>query len=258
MIGRDAGDMNIDPDEFASGDSSPRLSFGVVHPLTGPVYIEGAEAGDVLAVTIEKIDPGPVGWTSASEFGFAGAAVESENRFIVWRLNDEYAVSDDLPGIRIPNASFPGVVSTMPGPQQLQEVLEREQQLADAGGAVFSPDPDTAEPSSLCGVEGTKPAECLRTIPPREFGGNMDIRYMQVGVTIYLPCFIDGCGLAIGDLVVTVPANTGDVMIGPFPGSLYDTIDTDPDPDIDPAIFVGLSADAGITLAAVRLPGPSY
>ena len=199
FIGRDAGDLNIDPDEFSSGDSSPRLSFGVVHPLTGPVYIEGATVGDVLAVTIENIDPGPVGWTSASAFGFAGAAVESESRFIVWRLNDEYAVSDDLPGVRIPNASFPGVVTTMPGADQLQQVLEREQQLADAGGAVFSPDPDAAEPSSLCGAEGTRPGECLRTIPPREFGGNMDIRYMKTGVTIYLPCLIEGCGLAIGD-----------------------------------------------------------
>ena len=199
MIGRDAGDMTIDPDEFRSGDTSPRLSFGVVHPLTGPVHIEGAEAGDVLAVTIEDIDPGPVGWTSASEFGFAGGAVESESRFIVWRLNDEYAISEDLPGVRIPNASFPGVVTTLPGPAKLTQVLERENQLAEAGGAVFSPDPDTAEPSSLCGVEGTKMAECLRTIPPREFGGNMDIRYMKEGVTIYLPCLIDGCGLAIGD-----------------------------------------------------------
>ena len=75
-------------------------------------------------------------------------------------------------------------------------------------------------------------------------------------VTITTPNTVDG--LAIGDLTVTIPANTGDTMIGPFPGSLYDTIDTDPDPDIDPAIFVGLSADAGITLAAVRIPGPSY
>ena len=199
MIGRDAGDLHIDPDEFESGESSPRLSFGVVHPLTGPVYIEGADVGDVLAVTIENIDPGPVGWTSASAFGFAGAAVESESRFIVWRLNDEYAVSDDLPGVRIPNASFPGVVTTLPGREQLRQVLAREQQLADAGGAVFSPDPDQAEPSSLCGVEGTKPGECLRTIPPREFGGNMDIRYLKEGVTIYLPCFVEGCGLAIGD-----------------------------------------------------------
>jgi formamidase len=199
MIGRDAGDLHIDPDEFESGESSPRLSFGVVHPLTGPVYIEGAEAGDVLAVTIEDIDPGPVGWTSASAFGFAGLAVESEDRFIVWRLNDEYAVSEDLPGVRIPNASFPGVVTTMPGAEILQQVLDREQQLADAGGAVFSPDTDTAEPSSLCGAEGTRPTECLRTIPPREFGGNMDIRYLKEGVTIYLPCYIAGCGLAVGD-----------------------------------------------------------
>jgi formamidase len=199
MIGRDAGDLHIDPDEFRSGDSSPERSFGVVHPLTGPVYIEGAEAGDLLAVTIEEIDPGPVGWTSASSFGFAGSAVGIEDRFIVWRLNDEYAVSDDLPGVRIPNASFPGVVTTMPGPQQVRAILERERELADAGGAVFGPDHDQAEPSSLCGAEGTKPAECLRTIPPREFGGNMDIRYLQAGVTIYLPCHVEGCGLAIGD-----------------------------------------------------------
>jgi formamidase len=28
----------------------------------------------------------------------------------------------------------------------------------------------------------------------------MDIRYLQAGVSIYLPCYIDGCGLTIGDL----------------------------------------------------------
>jgi formamidase len=199
MIGRDAGDMEIDPDAFVSGSGSPRLSFGVVHPLIGPVYIETAKAGDVLAVKIENIDPGPVGWTSASAFGFAGGAVGSEDRFIVWRLDDDFATSEDLPGVRIPNASFPGVMTTMPGNEQLLDVLEREQHLADAGGAVFEPDPDSAQPSSLCGIEGTHAAQCLRTIPPREFGGNMDIRYMREGVTVYLPCFIDGCGLAIGD-----------------------------------------------------------
>lgn len=156
-------------------------------------------AGDILAVTIEGIKPGPVGWTSASEFGFAGDAVGSESRFIVWRLNEEYAESDALPGVRIPNASFPGVIMTLPNSEQMVQILEREQQLADAGGAVYSPDPELAEPSSLCGVEGTKAFECLRTIPPREHGGNMDIRYLQTGATVYLPCNIDGCGLAIGD-----------------------------------------------------------
>ena len=199
MRGRDASDIQLDPDEFSVAESSPREGFGVVHPLVGPVYIEGAVAGDVLAVTIESIDPGPVGWTSASSFGFAGDAVGSESRFIVWRLNDEYAESDAMPGVRIPNASFPGVVATMPGPDLLVAILDREARLAEAGGAVFAPDVELAQPSSLCGEEGSKPGECLRTIPPRENGGNMDIRYLKTGVTIYLPCYVDGCGLAIGD-----------------------------------------------------------
>jgi len=199
MIGRDASDLNLDPDEFSVAESSPREGFGIVHPLVGPVYIEGAQAGDVLAVTIEEIVPGPVGWTSASAFGFAGDVIGSENRFIVWRLNNEFAESDALPGIRIPNASFPGVMMTLPNALQHGEILDREQRLADAGGAIYGPDPALAEPASLCGVEGSKAGECLRTIPPREHGGNMDIRYLQTGVTVYLPCNIDGCGLAIGD-----------------------------------------------------------
>ncbi len=199
MIGRDAGDLQLDPDEYSAAESSPREGFGVVHPLVGPVYIEGAGVGDVLAVTIEDIKPGPVGWTSASAFGFAGDYVGSASRFIVWRLNDDFATSDALPGVRIPNGSFPGVVATLPGRQQIEQILDREQRLADAGGAVYGPDAELAEPSSLCGVEGTKAGECLRTIPPREHGGNMDIRYIRQGATVYLPCNVEGCGLAIGD-----------------------------------------------------------
>ncbi len=199
MIGKDAGDLVIDPDEFVVAEENPRLGFGVVHPLVGPVHIEGAQPGDVLAVTIESIDPGDVGWTSASAFGFAGDYVGSANRFITWRLNDDYAEAEALPGIRIPNASFPGVITTLPGRAQLDTVLAREQALADAGGAVFSPDTDLAEPTSLCGEEGSEAGSCLRTIPPREFGGNMDIRYIREGTTVYLPCHIEGCGLAIGD-----------------------------------------------------------
>ncbi|MDH4072465.1 MAG: acetamidase/formamidase family protein [Gammaproteobacteria bacterium] len=199
LRGRDAADIHVDPDEYSVAETNPRDGFGVVHPLVGPVYIEGAVPGDVLAVTIEAIDPGATGWTSASPFGFAGDAVGTENRFIVWRLNADYAETDALPGIRIPNASFPGVIATMPGPALLRAALDREARLRDAGGAVYTPDAALAEPSSLCGEEGTKPGECLRTIPPRENGGNMDIRYMKVGSTVYLPCYIEGCGLAIGD-----------------------------------------------------------
>ena len=199
FFGRDAFDLTLDPDEFSSANNIPREGVGIVHALTGPVYISGTKAGDVLAVTIEALEPAEVGWTKAGPFGFAGDQFGTDERFIVWRIDDDYAVSDALPGVRIPNASFPGVVTTLPGEELLAEVLARETQLLESGGAVMNPDPDEAEPAMLCGVEGTKSSECLRTIPPREHGGNMDIRYITTGTTVYLPCFIDGCGLAVGD-----------------------------------------------------------
>ena len=199
FFGRDAFDLTLDPDEFSSAKTMPREGVGIVHALTGPVYISGAEAGDVLAVTIEALEPAEVGWTEAGPFGFAGDQFGTDERFIVWRINDDYAVSDALPGVRIPNASFPGVVTTLPGNELLADILARETELLELGGAVMNPDPDEAEPAALCGVEGTKSLECLRTIPPREHGGNMDIRYITTGTTVYLPCFVDGCGLAVGD-----------------------------------------------------------
>src|SRR5210317_153202 len=199
FLGRDAFDLTLDPDKFLIANTMPREGFGIVHALTGPVFITCADAGDVLAVTIEAFEPDDVGWTDAGPFGFAGDQFGTDERFIVWRINGDYAVSDALPGVRIPNASFPGVVTTLPGQKLLAHVLARETQLLEAGGAVMGPDPTEAEPASLCGAEGTKPSECLRTIPPREHGGNMDIRYITTGTTVYLPCFIDGCGLAVGD-----------------------------------------------------------
>jgi formamidase len=199
FLGRDAFDLTLDPDKFSSAKSIPREGVGIVHALTGPVFINGAEAGDVLAVTIQAMEPDKVGWTKAGPFGFAGDQFGTDERFIVWRINDDYAVSDALPGVRIPNASFPGVVTTLPGEKLLADVLARETQLLESGGVVMNPDPDEANPAMLCGVEGTKPSECLRTIPPREHGGNMDIRYITTGTTVYLPCYIDGCGLAVGD-----------------------------------------------------------
>lgn len=76
-----------------------------------------------------------------------------------------------------------------------------------------------------------------------------------VNVTIITPNTTDG--LALADRVVTVP-DSGERMIGPFPNAVYGTIDTAPTPDIDPAIFVDLDDASNVTLAALRLPDPSY
>lgn len=195
---RNASDFALDP---ASTYDDPRQGdpqIGTVHPLTGPVHIVGAEPGDVLAVTLLDIAPGPFGYTSVSPIGFVSDHVTGSFRAL-WRLTRTEAVSDDVPGVRVPNASFPGIVTVLPGPEQLVAMLSREAELVALGGAGFPPHPLHASPAHVCGPNGSHADQCLRTLPPREHGGNLDIRYLQVGVTIYLPCYVEGCGLAIGD-----------------------------------------------------------
>ena len=48
FLGRDAFDLTLDPDEFSSADTMPREGVGIVHALTGPVFINGAEAAQFL------------------------------------------------------------------------------------------------------------------------------------------------------------------------------------------------------------------
>ena len=195
---RNALDFDLDPkvpSDPREGDSE----VGTVHSLTGPVHIEGAEPGDVLKVRILDIAPGKWAWTVISPKGFVSDKIKGPLR-VLWQLNRDYAISNDLPGIRIPNRSFPGVVTVLPGPEEHASMLAREAELLKAGGAVMPPYTKYASPQEVCGEGGSHSGECLRTIPPREHGGNMDIRYMQAGATIYLPCYLPGCGLAIGDL----------------------------------------------------------
>jgi amidase len=196
---RNAGDFELDPNSTRKDSRGAGPFMGAVHPVTGPVHIKGARPGDVLAVTILGIDPGTFGFTIIGDSGLVSDHIPGPARAL-WRLNREQAVSEDIPGVRIPNASFPGIVTVMPGPEQHRTMLQREAALAAAGGAVSLPVATGAVPAELCGPEGSKRDECLRTIPPREHGGNMDIRYLGVGVTIYLPCYVDGCGLGFGDL----------------------------------------------------------
>ena len=189
--------MDVDLNPLApelQREEDPQIGF--VHPLTGPVHIRGAEPGDVLKVTIVDVEPGQWAWTITS--GIVSDEVEGY-LYVKWKLGEDYATSEDLPGIRLPNRSFPGVISVLPGPEQHQVMLARERELLEAGGSVMPPHAKFAIPKNLCGPGATHAEECLRTIPPREHGGNMDIRYLQKGATVYLPCYLEGCGLSLGD-----------------------------------------------------------
>ena len=75
-----------------------------------------------------------------------------------------------------------------------------------------------------------------------------------ITVTILNPSVLDGED--VPDKTVSVPATTGDKMIGPFPKTLYEQEDTDAG-DVR-SILVDLSAVSNVTIAAIRLPDASY
>lgn len=192
---RNADDRILDPSS-PENEREDDPFIGWVHPLTGPVQINGAKPGDVLKVNILTVEPGEWAWTITS-----GIVSDKIGGFLMvkWKLGKDFATSEDLPGIKLPNRSFPGVVSVLPSVEMHAEMLKREQELHDAGGDVMLPQTKFALPEAICGEGGQYADECLRTIPPREHGGNLDIRYLQAGSSIYLPCYIEGCGLSIGD-----------------------------------------------------------
>lgn len=195
---RDALDADLTLDSNA--DDLAALDLNLVHPMTGPVHIEGAERGDVLAVTLVDIQPDEYGYTViVPGFGFL-RDLYTEPYLVNWRLSRTHAVSDQMPGVKVPYEAFMGSVGVLPGQPEVEAWRAREADLAAAGGVVLAPEPMGAQPSAVCGPEGSAKDECLRTIPPRENGGNMDVQQMQIGTTLLLPCFIDGCGFFVGDV----------------------------------------------------------
>lgn len=195
---RDALDADLALDSVA--DDLAAVDLNLVHPMTGPVAIEGAERGDVLAVTLVDIEPDQYGYTViVPGFGFL-RDVFTEPFLVNWKLDRQAATSEQMPGVRIPMAAFMGSVGVLPGEEEVDKWLAREAGLAEAGGVALPPEPTGALPAAICGPEGSNADKCLRTIPPRENGGNMDVQQMQIGTMLLLPCFVDGCGLFVGDV----------------------------------------------------------
>jgi len=195
---RDALDSDLTLDSTA--DDLSAVDLNLVHPMTGPVNINGAKRGDVVAVTLVDIEPDEFGYTLiVPGFGFL-RDLYTEPFFVGWRTGRDGARSDQMPGIKIPMSAFMGSVGVLPGEPEVQAWKAREGALGAAGGIALMPEPTGAQPAAVCGPGGSGAADCLRTIPPRENGGNMDVQQMQVGTTLLLPCFVDGCGLFVGDV----------------------------------------------------------
>jgi formamidase len=173
------------------------LDLGPVHPVTGPVYVKGAEPGDFLEVKLLEIEPDPWanhGYTAqVPGFGFL-ADLFPEPYIVHWQLCGDYAESNELPNIRIRYGAHPGVLSVAPSRELRERVLAREQALLERGGAVLMPLATGALPGGRIGEEG------LRTVPPRETGGNLDIKQLTPGASVLLPVYVPGALFSTGDV----------------------------------------------------------
>jgi acetamidase/formamidase len=105
----------------ADGEAVAALELDRANPLTGPVRVAGAAAGDVLAVHVLEVAVGPVGWTTLIP-GFGLLADE---------FPEPYVVNSELAGIRIafgdvavlPSRPFIGTIGTVPAAPGPHDVI---------------------------------------------------------------------------------------------------------------------------------------
>ena len=166
---RDAVDRQVGVESTA--DDFANVSFDPVHPLTGPVAVEGAEPGDVLQVELLDFQHKGWGYTGylPGEMGLGLLPEEFPDADVhIWDLQGD--VGHFVNGIEVPLDPFPGVIGLAPG-----EDGEHD------------------------------------TLPPQSTGGNMDVKHMTAGSTVYLPVEVEGglfstadCHAAQGDGEVCV------------------------------------------------------
>jgi formamidase len=171
-----------------------RADLRPAHALTGPVHVEGAEPGDLLEVKIQAIRPEPFGFTvQIPGFSFL-RDLFPEPHIVRWEIRDGFAESRDLPGVRIPGAPFMGVMGVAPSRALRESIRAREAALAARGGIALPPEPGGAVPAAPAIAE-----HALRTIPPREIAGNLDIKQLVAGTTLLIPVAAPGALFSVGD-----------------------------------------------------------
>ena len=135
------------------------MDFGKINPVNGPLFVEGAEPGDALKITIDAFKPSGFGWTA------------------------------NIPGFGLLADDFPEPALTL-----------------------WKYDPESLEPA-LFGKEGRLPLKPFAgtignalaenglhsIVPPRQVGGNLDIRDLSAGTILYLPVEVAGALFSVGD-----------------------------------------------------------
>ena len=142
---RDASDSQIQP-SMTEADLAG-LDAKVGHPLTGPVYVKGAEPGDLLEIEYVDITAQPRGWTRNRPGAGFLADVFTDPYLVHWNIADGWATSAQLPGVRIPDGSFMGTAGLAPSHEQMAAWAAREADWVNRGGTAAPPDPEDAVPA---------------------------------------------------------------------------------------------------------------
>jgi acetamidase/formamidase len=143
---------------YSTAQDVTEIDMGSVNPVTGPVYVKGAEPGDTLQVEILELASNDWGWTAIIP-GFGLLADEFPDPWLnissIDAITDTVRFNDE---VTLPFAPFPGTIGVAPKKPGRHSVL-----------------------------------------PPTKWGGNMDIKHLTAGATLYLPIGADGALFSVGD-----------------------------------------------------------
>ncbi|KVS10434.1 formamidase [Burkholderia multivorans] len=195
-----------------SADDVRDIDLSIVHFLSGPVGVRGAQPGDLLVVDLLDI-----GAKADSQWGFNGFFSKSNGggfltdhfpdaQKSIWDFHGVYTSSRHIPGVNFAGLIHPGLIGCLPDPKLLETWNARETGLIATAPQRVPPlaNPPfaaTAHMGKLAGDARDKAAaEGARTVPPREHGGNCDIKDLSRGSKVFFPVYVDGAGLSVGDL----------------------------------------------------------
>lgn len=178
------------------------LDFSKVNPVTGPIFIDGAEPGDAIKVTIEQFEPSGFGWTAIIP-GFGLLADQfTEPGLTLWTYDAQsMAPAAFSSQAKVPLKPFAGTIGLAPAEKGL-----------------------------------------LSVVPPRRVGGNLDVRDISVGATLYLPVEVAGGLFSVGD----THAAQGD---GEICGTAIESA-------MNVTLTFDLVKDAGLSMPRFTTPGP--
>ncbi len=188
------------------------IDLTTVHYLSGPIGVEGCEPGDLLVVDILDIGAKP-----DSLWGFNGFfSKKNGGGFLtdhfplaqksIWDIKGMFTESRHVPAVKYAGLIHPGLIGCLPDRAMLETWNKREIDFINTEpnrvpALGVPPTAKSAHMGKMTGDARDKAAaEGARTVPPREHGGNCDIKDLSRGARIYFPTYIKGGGLSMGDL----------------------------------------------------------